>query len=249
MRSNYKTIILTALSLLLFASCEKDLPVYSDHQAYLNFTFNAQSDSTTYYSFVYSGGKQKDTVWIELETMGFLSDNDRSFELQQVPTGNEDAQAGRDYVSFDSEEEKPYLVVPAGKTTVRVPIFVLRNADLKNKVVNLLVEVKPNDNFKPGYKQQNKKLVTITDQLTKPTGWTSTIDMYFGQWGPVKHQFMIDVTGENWDNEYIESIVSDYGYVSYLESKLNRALDVENARRSAEGLPPLQEADGTLVAF
>lgn len=249
MRNKYKLFLLAALSPLLLASCEKDLPVYEDNQAYLNFTYRNNSDYTTNYSFIYSGGKERDTVWLNLETMGFLSDHDRTFELEQVQTGSNDAVAGTHYVSFDSDEEKPYLVIPAGKTTARVPVFVLRDASLKSETVNLMVQVKPNENFQQGYKQQRSKLVTITDQLSQPSAWAGAMDYYFGAWGPVKHQFMIDVTGQNWDDDYINSVVNDFGMVSYLISKLDRALEQENARRSAQGQPLLQEADGTLVAF
>lgn len=28
---------------------------------------------------------------------------------------------------------------------------------------------------------------------------------WFGNWGKVKHQFMIDHTGKNWDDAYINS--------------------------------------------
>lgn len=242
--------VLAALTPLFFTACEEDLPLYSDHQAYLNFNYNYyNSDSVINYSFVYSGGKERDTVWLNLTTMGFLSDEDRTFELQQVATGVNDAVAGTHYVSFDSEEEKPYLVIKAGETTARVPVFVLRDVSLEDTAFNLRVEVKPNGTFEQGYKEQRYKLVTITSQLTKPEEWTMYMDYYFGEWGPVKHQFMIDATGENWDNNYITSVEYDFGMVSYLISKLDRALEQENARRAAEGLPYLQEADGTLVAF
>ncbi len=249
MSNNMKTKTILALlgAVCLLDACEKDLPLYSDSQAALNFDYNtSNSDSIVNYSFVYSGGKLRDTVWLNLTTMGFVSSQDRQFELCQVATGVNDAQAGVHYVSFDSPEEQPYLVVPAGKTTVSVPVFVLRDASLADTSFNLRVEVRPNGTFTTGYKQQSYKIVNITNQLTRPRQWRTA---YFGAYGPVKHQFMIDATGERWDNDYIRSIASDFGMVQYIVSKLNRALEAENNRRAAQGLPPLQEADGTYVAF
>ena len=60
---------------------------------------------------------------------------------------------------------------------------------------------------------------------------------------------MMQVTGKKWDDEYILSVQNDYNMVSYLISQLDKALEEENAKRKAAGLPYLQEADGTLVAF
>ena len=91
------------------------------------------------------------------------------------------------------------------------------------------------------------KEITFTDMLTKPDAWGAAMNWYFGEYGKVKHQFMIDVTGEKWDDDYINSFINDYGYVTYLKSKLRTALDEENARRRAAGLGDLCEENGMLI--
>jgi hypothetical protein len=238
-----------ALMLLGLASCEQDLPVYDDPQAYLNFDYTQAKDSMVNYSFVYSEGKEQDTVWVNLITQGFVSDHDRDFELQQVTTGNNDAQAGKHYVALDDARMKPYLQVKAGQTKVSVPIIVLKDASLDNAVYNLKLEVKNNGEFAQGFQNRRVKMVTITNLLSKPAAWSGAMDWYFGQWGRVKHQFFIDVTGEKWDDTFINSIVNNYSLVTYYISRLNKALSEENQRRVAAGQGLLQEADGTIVTI
>lgn len=233
----------------IFSSCEKDLPLYSDSQARLNFYYkdNRVSDSLVSYSFSYHGNVQEDTIWFEVLTMGFPADYDRSFELEQV---DGDAVAGTHYVSFDDAAIKEkFFKVKANAVSARVPVVVLRDASLKDKQVKLVVKIKDNGIFAPGYDETNYKIVRITDRLSKPDAWDGRMDYYFDPYGSVKHQFMIDVTGDMWDDDYINSFIDDFGYVSYLKSKLRVALEEENARRAAQGLDPLAEADSTPVTF
>lgn len=247
-----KLFILAGLTAVLaFSSCEEDLPLYQDDQAKLNFEYNySRSDSIISYSFVYNGGIQEDTVWLQLNTMGYVSDQERHFELQQVPSGKTDAVAGTHYVSFDDTSYKSkYLMVPAGATSVKVPIIMLRDASLKDGNVYLKVAVRDGIDFTAGYDDLKYKTVTFNDYLSKPDAWGAAMNWYFGQYGTAKHQFMIDTIGEKWDDDYINSFINDFGYVTYLISKLNKALTEENSRRAALGLSPLSESDGTLVTI
>lgn len=82
------------------------------------------------------------------------------------------------------------------------------------------------------------------------------------------HQFLIDATGEKWDDEYIASLGltkgylnTDWGptmtywddlgpdydanYMNYLVSRLQEALKQENAARANRGEEPLKRSDGT----
>lgn len=90
-------------SLFLFgmSSCEKDLPVYETPDCWLNFVYYSSYDGSVLgteevtdemryasYSFVYVGEEvEVDTVWFEISTMGFVSDEDRPLELEQIQTG------------------------------------------------------------------------------------------------------------------------------------------------------------------
>lgn len=243
-----KTIFLALAIIALLSSCEEKLPLYSDSQAYLNFDTHKE-DTIRNYSFALSGGKQKDTVWVRLNTMGFVSDKPRAFKLKQVPFGKLNAEAGKHYVGFDTKEMMPYFIVPANAVNVDVPIVVLCDPTLDNDIYNLRIQVEPNGIFMPGYQEQNFFQITITNKINKPALWIKKIAYYFGDWGPVKHRFMIDATGKAWDDNFIQSIWSDSSYTRYLQSKLKRALDKLNKERAEAGKSMLKEKDGTIVTI
>ena len=75
-------------------------------------------------------------------------------------------------------------------------------------------------------------------------------EYYLGYWGPVKHQLMIEWTGEAWDDAYLEELYNgDSGYVDYMISWFAQRLEEENAAREAAGEEPYTEEDGTPVDF
>ena len=193
----------------------------------------------------------KDTAWFTVNTQGFLSDQDRAFELQQVPAGDglKDAIPGKHYVSFDSEEMKKYLVIPAHANTVKIPVLVLKDESLDKEDVRLYFQIKENENFKQGLPVYRTAKLVISNQLSKPINWENMyMNYYFDDYGPVKHRFMIDVTGLAWDDEFVNNL-SDYGYICYLAGLLYKAVQAENAARTARGEDILREADGTPVTF
>ncbi len=250
-----KTIYLALLAVIaLLSACEQDLPVYSDTTGRLYFKNTYRSDTLTSYSFAYHGDVTSDTVWLTLQNLGFIANHDRAFELQQVMTGKDDAVAGKHYVSFDDAEYKKLLVIKADSTTARIPVVMLRDASLKTNTMTLKFTIKENADFKSGFKSEMYHYIQITDRLSKPNNWGALCNHYFGTYGPVRHQFMIKVTGDKWDEEYIsekqfDSYSVDQAYMSFICSKLAAALKVENAERAAQGLSPLAEEDGTLINF
>ena len=261
--------ILCAIGMVTgLASCEKDLEVYSDSTCRLNFYYekvNTRSDfypemAEATYSFVYGPSTlTEDTLWYEVETMGFLSDRDRTVTLVQVATDGNDAVAGQHYVAFDDATLKSKYVIPAGKARTKIPVVLLRDASLKNESVTLRFSIQANEYFQLGYPELATRQVTFTDQLTEPAEWSYnpwpeygdySLKSYFGEWGPVKFQFFIEETGKKWDNEYLKELRDgDNTYFTYILRKMNKRINEVNAERQAQGLDVLKEADGTPVAI
>ena len=164
------TSLLTGCAItLLTASCEKDLPVFSTNDCWLNFAYYDYYNElitsneeitdemrTTYYSFITSSaaaGKelQTDTIWLEVTTMGFLSDKDRQIELVQLQTDGRNAIPGQHYEAFDTPSLLEKSVVRAGTNSAFIPIVVKRDASLTQGDVALKLTFKDNGIFKPGY--------------------------------------------------------------------------------------------------
>lgn len=247
--------ITAALAGLLTTSCEQDLPVWEDHTARLNFYNESKTDTLQSYCFVYHNEVPQDTVWMRVTTMGFPADHDRTFELQQVMTGEDDAVAGTHYVAFDNAELRKHYVIKADSVGAYFPVVVLRHETEADKVFTLKFTIKDNDEFKVGYNDLLYKYVTITDMLVKPSNWTGLMNYMFGQYGTEKHKFMIKVSGNLWDEEYIAAnkfnnySQADQNYMFYLSTMFQEALDKENAERAARGEGPLTEANGSIVFF
>ena len=240
--------VLCTLVPFFLTSCEKDLDTFNDEQARLNFNniVNDQKVSALNYSFVYHGSTtMQDTVWLNVKTMGYLNNSDRPVALKQVATGENDAIPGTDYVPFDDPSLLQFYVVKADTNSVRLPIVVKRTPEMKTSVKTLRVTFADNGVFQPGYEEDAYCTITISDILTKPDAWDNYyLYYYICTWTRGIHQFLIDQTGDPWDDEFINSVVGDMGYINYIGGWLPRRLAEVNAERQAQGLGVLMEDDG-----
>ena len=268
-------ILCSCCAIGALTSCEKDLEVYDTDTCWLNFYYDIlgryqyeEKMSKTSYSFVYgSSDRQRDTIWLEMKAIGKVYDHDRAIQLEQVPTDGAQAVAGKHFVAFNDPSVAHLYVMPAGKSQTKIPIIVLRDPSLKNEIVNLKLEIRANENFVPGYPEYSYRYLSITDMLSEPSYWNHVFpypgyaefgytlcfaDDYFGPYGVVKHQFLIDHTGLKFDDEFIyKTMIEDLNddYLSYLVKKMRKVLAEVNAERQAQGLDVLKEADGTEVSF
>ena len=257
--------LLSLAPCLLFTSCEKDLPVYDNPISRLNFYYDIDSRSSfdaslarSTYSFVYKESTlRQDTLWFEVETMGFTSDIDRTITLQQMDTTH-NAIAGKHFVAFDDPSLTSFYKIPAGKAKVRIPVVLLRDASLQESTVNLKFGIVANEYFQQGYPEYSTRVITFTDQLSEPSKWnyaypyygsyTISFADYFGAYGVAKHRFLIEETGKAWDDDYIDELMTgDSNYLMYMLRKMAKRLAEVNAERQAQGLDVLCEADGTAV--
>lgn len=273
-----QNILISLVLLTGLVACEKDLPVYESKVCQLNFKYGTTNLTTgevteemriRSHSFVLNSGEgvMIDTVWVKVTSMGYLSDQNRAIELQQVLTGEQDAVADKHYVSFDNAELKSrYYFLPANRPEVEIPIVVKRDPSLATDGdVRLKFTFKENENFKLGYPQFAEYTIIISDRLSKPSMWTDCeLDYYFGAYGSKKHELMISWTEETWDNTYINTLFyqanysgtlywvpKDGNYIDYLASWFADKLSKENAERLAD--PAIgdvyREPDGSPVDF
>lgn len=254
-----------------FTACEKDLEPYNNSNAWLNFRYYDWSSGygvelmqeDSYYSFALRSASlgvelQQDTVWMEVETMGFLSDLDRTVELEQKHIEEEELQEynegeavpGVHYVPFDDPDLLAKSYVPAGSTIAKVPIVVLRDPSLDEQSVALRITFKDNGIFKPGYPVYNTHTIHIAGRLSKPESWDlNYLDYNFVGYTETVHELMIQWSGNAWDDDYVKSIASNYDYLQYLKAFFQEKLEETNAERQAQGLDILREPNGDPVKF
>lgn len=252
-----------ALALALaMSACNKDqYEIYDSPEGRLNFLFYTENEyyetvvayaedvtdemRTYAFSFVFSGMEaERDTVWFSATTMGYLSGEYRPYALRQIQReGVKNAEPGVHYVAFDDPEVQDLYRVAPDSNTVQVPVIVLRDDPaLQDTTVVLEFGFADNGVFMPGYAGLDTRILEITDRLAIPENWVSSdLDKYVGAYSELKHQLMIEWTGEAWDADYIAELMSanaDRAYVEYLAAWFAQRLEEENAIREANGEEP-----------
>lgn len=250
MKRIYALIMGMCMLLPMFTACEKDLPIYDNSQCWLKFSYSRDADSLISYSFAYGASDVMiDTVKVKIQLMGNIAEYDRPIALEQIMTGDNDAVSGEHYVPFDDPElTQKYYFLPKNATIAEIPIVLKRSASLKNANYNLKFTIKNNDVFAVGSKERSTRSILIADQLVKPNGWNGTIDYFFGKYSQAKHKFMIDTTGDRWDDDYFSNelyiyVSGDQNYIFWLNQQLRAALD-EYERVHGE---PLYEDEGKTI--
>lgn len=248
-------LLLLFSAITVLSSCEKDLPLYDDPQGRLGFYYSSSADSLINYSFNYHKGVERDTIWVEVRTSGFVVDQERYFELSQIPTSENNAIPDVHYVSFNNDEYKRLLCIPAGATSAQAPIIVLKDVSLDEADVTLKIGIKNNETFQTGRIETLYKVIHLSNRLSQPTYWSTLMLFYFGHWGPVKHQFMIDNSDALWDDDYLLSLgvnnisTCDQAYLNFLRTKLANKLYEVNMERMRNGEGWLTDTDGTIIQF
>jgi len=261
MKTN-KFLILLVGTLFVLASCSQDEYFLFNDEARIQFgpemskiysATSNQADTTKNYTFFYlEKDKTQDTVFFDIYAIGGPSTKDRSFSLKQVQLndGSTNAVAGVDYKAFTDPTFSSTYVIKAGQVHAFVPIVLLRSSALKSTTATLKFSVAENENFKLGETNNLWRKVVFTDRLSQPNSWTSYYSQYyFGAYSVVKHAFMIQVTGEKWDQAFMTILLapgSDMALLTYYISAFKHALTDYNAAHPGN---PMVDENGQLIVF
>lgn len=246
-----------ALILPIICSCEETLPVYENKESGLKFLYLNKDgylstrDTLTNYSFAYDV-ITIDTVWLRVQILGFPSDKDRKISLKQQFTGENDAVSGEHFIPFnDNELLNKYYFIPKGATEQMIPIILKRAASLKEANYTLRLTFEMNEDFSFVDRDWDFKRIIIADQLIKPNKWDSYCRYFLGNYGPVKHEFLIKTSGQKWDDQYVDEVwrsymLYDQNYCFYFCGEMNKALaiyEAENGVLYEEGKIPVTFPD------
>lgn len=268
--SHLKKIILTLILLVggTLSCTQEPMSYHGDNR--IEFS----SKEPEIYTFAYLSKEYvKDTVYIPLHTVGNLSENSRLINFKILTKDWEYiyddkksnlvidsvmkdipflAKEGVHFNFINAKEGK--LLVPAGSTNISLAIEVLRNdSKLQRNAHKLLLQLLPTTDFQLTSPEYSLKRVSISDKLEKPVLWKTNnyyVDLYLGEWSEVKHRFMIDVTGQKWDNPFIRYYVrrhSEPPVLEYYMLKIKKALEAYNSDPTNN--PPLKDENGKEVVF
>jgi hypothetical protein len=230
----------------LFSCQEKEIDRYENDPRLYFFRSSyvqGQRDSISASFFILGNLASRDTVYLEIRTMGMPSTERRFFKVEQMNVGEAHAAiSGKHFVAFDDEVYKSLWVVEPGEITATLPIILLRDASLKSEEVRLEITFAENEYFKSGIINNSRFVIKISDYATKPATWDGWYVL--GAWGPQKMLFLIQYVGIDFNDDPTK-YTADYNYLMYLMGLANEAL----ANYTASHDKPLQEEDGTLVSF
>jgi hypothetical protein len=253
--------ILAIVAWSFAVSCEKEISTWSGSDR-ISFETILKTDTLRNYSFVSDLDIEQYTLWINVCTEGFVRDYPRTVTFKQVPStdGNEEAAPGVHFVAFDDPQVKAQYVIPTGASSASFPIILLRDPSLQTSERTLRIELIENEHFLLSVnKNKLHRNIVFADKLTMPEIWGAlgSVKFYFGTYGEAKHRFMIEVTGQPFDNEWFKKNFAilygeeygwqpiDYDYIVFLQGWLQEKLDERNAREGDQ----LTEKDGIVVDF
>jgi len=164
----------------------------------------------------------------------------------KVEVGNK-AIAGTHYIDFEDPALKKLIVVKANEVVAHIPIVLLRDASLGIQSYRLKFELQANENFGLGEKMSLKKTIIFSDRLERFESWktdgtASSAFNAFGKYSTGKHQFMIDVIGEQIDENWYKEVNLAQAS-SHYKNLLKSALIAFNSDPAniASGKAPLKE--------
>lgn len=191
MKLTFKKVFLIFAVGLFFASCTKDKQqLFEEPTALYNYNF---PDSMEFSFATTPNTVVADTIFINYRIIGNSVPNDRIINLQ-VRAGAT-AKAGYHYVLGPA-------VVKANEFAASVPVYLYRKPGLTDSTVQVIFDIKDNDDLKAGYPSKLRFKLTITDILKKPTNWDAVWKTYFGEYSEVKFRFLLSVTGRTDWNSY-----------------------------------------------
>lgn len=256
---------------ILFAGLYSCSPEYMSFRGSNCIQFNTATNEV--YTFAYfPESKQRDTLNIQIVTVGEITDYPREIKFEQVTKEwkysydavdttkivdsvlinmEYPAESG---VHFESLGENNTLVLPANQNVLNLKVVVLRgDDDLKKHAHKLTLSLLPSEDFALGEIGKLSKTIIISDKLERPTRWKESsyeVQTYLGAWSETKHRLLIDVTGQKWDNDFLYYILYDFNATLELEyylAKTKKALDEYNSNPANN--PPLKDEFGKDVVF
>lgn len=185
---HYNGYILSLFAFLFLSACEQkdDFDYRGGNQIYFNM-----ADSTVYSFAVQASTVETDTVLIPIAIHGLASEQDREVNIR-IDETRSTALRGEKAEGGIYQVGKTVLLGGELKTNLAVRVF--RQPVLKDKEFEVFFSIDPGQDFLGGKGTERLSIkLKINSILTKPANWDTYIATYFGTYGPVKYQFIIDV--------------------------------------------------------
>ena len=243
-----RTIFYSLLISMLFVACKKDVNFAYDSpdNIYLNYLNDDGTQDTlpVTYSFAYSPGLAKDTLWVPVKIAGKRVNHERKFKIGVVAALS-DAQEELHY-----EPLKADYILPADSGTVKIPI-IIKNIDplLAEKSVALTIIAAASSDFGETLPVKlRRRTLIFSNRLEEPSWWKYWQGNLGGPYNRVIHQLFLisggkDLVNPTAPNGYLEIPRTLY----YIENVRNLTNDPFTwvTRNPEKGYVLTKRTDGT----
>lgn len=268
-----RLIYFIAVLLITASGCTKsEFLLYND-------VARVQLSDTTAMSatFIYDPATvTKDTVYIQVSTIGGITNYDRPVSFRQIPeydyTYVRDpitnqitdtivterpfkAVPGVHFIGLEDKSMAPLMVIKADAVSAMIPIVLLRDVSMKTNTYRLRLQLAANKDFRLGEKNAIEKTIVFSDRLERFFSWridgtAAPAFITFGKYSTGKHQFMTDVIKENIDEVWYLAMLAAQATTNY-QNLLRSALVTFNTDPAniASGKAPLRETDSPTSAL
>lgn len=196
-----KWYIICSLIILLAACQENEMDEF-DNEGAVYFQMNSMDWSDVIDSVMYSfAGKtvEVDTVKLQVNLMGKAVDYDRTIQLV-VDAANTTAEEG---VHF--EALKTSYILPAYAYSVQIPVVLYgKDPQLENRSFQLALQLEATPDLQLGLSNRTAVRIIFSNRLTKPSYWDDYLIYNFGTYSKVKHEYCIQILGEDFPASYAE---------------------------------------------
>lgn len=259
-----RIIINCVASLFLFLGfgCqENDHMLFSD-VARIQMSSGKDTIRTSFVTF----GKEvdKDTVYVPVSTMGYLSDKPRKVKLVQIEETRVEYTKNEKGEIIDSVTIKvPFQAIPGVhyvpledceanvapmKNGARIGIILLRDKSLETQEYRLCLKVEANEYFQLGMPDDLTAAVIFSDKLIQPSSfYWNKIKFYFGKtYSERAHRFINSVFNVDMNDKWISEIMVVIADLQFYQTTLQDRLKEYNddPENIANGLSPMREIEG-----
>jgi len=172
---------------IIFSSCKKnDIPFYHGDQ-YIQFV-DAYTDTMSVAFFL---APKLDTlrVRIPVKYLGQQTTEDLPIAFE---VNAKESTAASEFYSFRSNP-----VVRKGQATDTLYLDVYKKPALQGKETLLVIDLKPTDRLTVGETIKSRKVLRLSDRITRPKWWDALIEStYLGKYSDKKYRTFIEVTKE-----------------------------------------------------
>lgn len=231
-------ILSLCAGLLAFAGCNEEKPFtyegaegvyFFKGQQFIDGEMFIQNDSLNLSFIDVPDDQDRITAWVDVRTNGIPADRERRIVIEQTNAGKTGAAvAGTHFVPFDDASLADRMVMPAGEVRTLIPIVLKRDASLEKGRLAVQFRLVATDDFPQTLTNKNDFTVTTTAQYEKPSRWDDWWNTAFGEWGPVKMWFIVQVVGFNEMDQ-----TSSVGFRTAIKTRAIELLDKYNKEHGA----------------